>query len=253
MSRLSKLHQNPKHKEAEHTLFMRRLCYKIDGDAPTKMDCINLMQQYRHLYHAMEKRAADFINYEPLRFFNRPPWLARSALLSLDMTEMTSYLSANERNALDDGEYLYPAMQAMLSTIEHCSATELFAFFAVRGLGDVFGGQHLQRYNQKVFKNDPLSGHFYTSVSSEARSIAALVNEKSLFDNDSSAEFLFFDTVDAIFQQHVRMFEAMEQARSEFTVTNPYRQALKYVFWGASATLVVGASAYAIYHESAAP
>ncbi len=212
MSRLSKLHRNPKHELAENTLFIKRLRFKLADENPTRIDCVNLMQQYHHLYIAMEIRLAELNAKEPLDFFNKEPWAFRSQLLENDIKEMTHLLSKPAKENIDNSELIYPAVQTMLDEIKIANSNQLMAYYAVRCLGDVFGGQHLHTYNQRSFEPKPLTGSFYNSVKGSMKSIARFINNQELFSATEDRAFL--QAADQVFQNHLDLFKELELERT---------------------------------------
>lgn len=211
MSRLSKLHKNPKHELAENTPFIKRLRFKLDNEKPSRLDCVNLMQQYFHLYSAMETRLAQLNAPAPLAFFNHEPWALRSQLLKHDINEMKSLLSTSAQSNIESSEVIYPAMQIMIDEIMQASPVQLMAYYAVRCLADVFGGQHLHLYNQRSFEPKSLTGMFYNSVKSSMRSIAKFINNDELFSPEE--DLTFQEAAALVFKNHLDLFKEMEQER----------------------------------------
>lgn len=222
MSFLARMHKNPKHQQAEEALFIKRLRFKHVNELPTKADAINLMQQYVHLYQAMEERLNDFTEFAPLQFFATPPFDKRTALLRDDVAEMKSFLSREERLSLDDQTFVYPAIAQAIQRIKESNAIELFAVCSVRTLGDVFGGQHLNRYNQQVFAEDTLTGSFYGRVSHAQRLIGSFINGENLLTKVQEGDF--FRAVDEVFQVHLDLFSEMEAKREQRLKTLPPKE-----------------------------
>lgn len=206
MTRVKTLHNNPKHGLAENTPFMLRLRFKMD-EAPTKSDCINLMKQYHFLYAAMEKRLSELETTDALKFFATPPWNERSKLLKKDIEEMSLSLEPEESAFVDNDDYQYPATQAILKVLRSADKELLFAFFAVRCLGDVFGGSKLKEYNERAFNPTKLTSHFYLSVNEKVREIVGHVNKAEC------DEALLESLGDQVFQYHLDLFTEMETNR----------------------------------------
>ena len=249
MSRLTQLHKNPKHEQAENTPYILRLRFKNPASLPSKVDCILLSEQYVALYAAMAQRlslievssASSFLNL----FRGTPPWIGRAQVLQDDINEMIGHLSSTERDALSRARKLYPATKAMISDIENADAVRLFAWYAVRYLGDVFGGQALNAYTQRTFASTPLQGNFYGQVSTFTQTLSIHVNQAYLFVEEDKR---FLDAADSIFQYHIDLFNEMECDRPVI-VERPSVLKNRYVLFGLSA-IVVGAAYMALTEPS---
>lgn len=283
MSRLSVLHRHPLHLQAENADFILRMRYKAKNSFPQRSDSINLFIQLHFLYEAMESRLNELKasvivsanelkpshpnplsqggegissaetmtvaelktpgsdeRYDLLSFFDQSPWLNRSSKLAEDIQTMNSFM-ASEKHTLT--REVRPAFREAIEKIKTYGAVELLACFAVRCLGDVFGGQALHRYNQSIFSGKPLTNAFYGGVSKEVSSISQYVNDIVLTDTE---EVRFSTAVDDIFKAHVDLFQEMEGARNPI-VYSPVSDCNRYVLFGftvASAALSV-AMAYA--------
>jgi heme oxygenase len=191
--------------------------FKTPDDKPLKTDCINLFKQYIPLYQAMELRldelAADNQN---LTIFTKAPWTKRSQLLLDDVREMTSLLTEDEKQGLD--ETIKPAMTKLIEQIVHADALTLMACLTVRCLGDSFGGQALNKYNQQCFGDEHvLTGAFYNSAARKSQSQQSGMNLYRYIDTlDLSPEDnkLFLQQADTVFQAHLDLFKEMEEART---------------------------------------
>jgi heme oxygenase len=245
MNLFSSLHQLPEHTEAENTPFVLRMRLKNEDEAPSKLDAIHHMQQLRHLYQAMEERLKAFPGSERLSFFGKAPWANRSELLEQDIMAMRVRLSYSERAQLEPLEKIYQPFLEAVVTIEKSSELELLAFFVVRCLGDVFGGQQLKKYNDQTFGGEPLQSNFYDSVKANMRDITAYIKDESLMSEEEIEKFM--PASKAVFQFHIDLFDAME---SERPVLSPsYLPSMKdcqrYTLWGvgvavAATTAAVG-------------
>lgn len=214
MTRLATLHKNPKHKEAENTDFILRMRFKKENDAPLKTDVINLSMQYVALYEALEQRLNVIISEKTLylAMFNKEPWVGRAGQLRDDVSEMKSFLSRTEKRRLIDKDMQFPALQKMIDKIKQADPITLFAYLAVRCLGDVYGGQHLNEHTQKTFAKNKLKGAFYNGVSKQIKTLSTFVADAELTESE---ERQFFAAADDIFQLHIDLFKEMEQARAE--------------------------------------
>lgn len=212
MSRLTKLHKNPQHEQAENTDFILRLRFKKENDLPLKIDCINLSIQYMALYKAIELRLEQLItaNTLYLDIFNKDPWAGRSEHLKNDIREMRAGLSDVERPCVLEEDDLFPAVQEMIDQIAETDPVTLFAYLSVRCLGDAFGGQALNTYTQRTFENQILKGAFYGSVEKQASTLSTFVNNTPL---NIEEETQFYKAVDKVFKLHIDLFNQMEEER----------------------------------------
>jgi CRISPR/Cas system CSM-associated protein Csm2 small subunit len=214
MSRITKLLENPKLKQAENTDFILRLRYKKEHDLPLKTDSINLSNQYVALYKALEDRLNEVINYNTLylTIFNKEPWTDRSKQLKNDVIQMKTFLSSVERRRLINKETLFPAMKKMIDQIATADAVTLFAFLAVRCLGDVFVAQDSNGYNARLFSQGKLKGEFYNGVTKQTDSLSTFVSEAGLTESE---EIQFEKDADYFIQLHIDLFNQMEQERAQ--------------------------------------
>lgn len=214
MNRVRVLHNNPKHNLAENTEFILRLRFKKNSEAPLKSDAIILLQQYLYLYQAFEDRLEQLrkesIPY--LSIFYQEPWQSRTIALKQDINKLQQDLTTNEKNQLPKDSFVFPAMAAMIQEIKYGSPTSLFAFLAVRSLGDTFGGQKLNQYTKQLFSSKNFGGQFYQQVYRQTFPLVKFINEANLTVTD---EKLFFNIASQVFQYHIELFNQIEDSRKQ--------------------------------------
>lgn len=217
MSRLAKLHKHPLHDVVEKHPFKQRICGKLDGQIPSRVDAINLFIQYRHLYQAMEERLSVLCERDEtpvyLTFFNQAPWTGRANKLLDDITEMRINLAVNERAVVHQNDFIAKPVKAFIDVIQKADPVTLYAALTVRGLADVFGGSHLKQYNRCIFEGKQLlNSYFYGAVAGRAplRSISRLTNQTKLSKEENQ---LFDEMATATFQMHQDLFELFETTR----------------------------------------
>lgn len=245
MSILSQLHQNKHHQIAENTPFILRMRFKTN-ELPTRVDSINTFKQLRHIYQAMESKLAQYESFKPFEFFTKAPWAARSRLLSFDIHQMSEQLRSIENAAVIADDKIHEATQAMIDDIMDCDEYGLLGYLAVRCLGDVFGGQHLNDYNQRTFAGQKLDGQFYQSVKEQLKPISEYFKHLVL---SAEEEKRFHDAADRCFQQHVNLFAQMEKSRTavkNYALESGYtfKQTACFTLFGVTALATAGLSIY---------
>jgi heme oxygenase len=243
MSRLTKLHQNPNHKIAENSPFILRMRFKKDEN-PSRVDSINTAKQLRHIYQALETKLANYEDQERFDIFRKAPWQKRSQCLTQDINQMSKQLHITESNLVIDDDQIFDATQAMIDDIEQGDEYTLLGYLAVRCLGDVFGGQHLNDYNQRTFGKQKLDGFFYSGVSGQMRTMSKYINTFKLSDK---REEQFFNAAERCFEHHVDLFKQMEEARMPIRnyALGPegvfsFKQDVCYTLFGVAAIVATG-------------
>ena len=247
MSRLTNLHKNPNHKTAEDSPFILRMRFKTE-ETPSRVDSINTFKQLHHIYQALEAKLAVYANYEQLKFFRQEPWQERSKYLNLDIIQMSKQLHPSETMAVIGDDQVFDATQTMIDDIEQGDEYTLLGYLAVRCLGDVFGGQHLNEYNERTFAGQTLEGYFYNHVKGQTQAISRFVNQYEL---SSEQEEQFFEAANRCFEYHVSLFEQMEKARTPVRnyALKPrddfsFKHAACYTLFGITALATAGLSVY---------
>jgi len=239
---LATLHQLPEHNQAEETPFVLRM--RLKSGKPSQLDAIHHLQQLYHLYVAMEKRLQGFSDDSRLSYFNQAPWANRSALLKNDIEEMRALIPASQKSALEPLDKIYLAFETAIADIEASDELDLLAFYLVRCLGDVFGGQHLQGYTNKTFKGHELKGEFYKSVKQEIRTISAKVKASEYISEKDIPRFI--SKAKQVFQYHLDLFAEMETARPQieslYHKLPSYKSCQRATLWGVGAAATVAAS-----------
>ncbi|CEG58552.1 hypothetical protein [Legionella fallonii] len=250
MGRLMQLQQHTKYKEVDDTDFILRLHFKKANELPQKADCINLSIQYIALYQAMEKRLGQLISEKTLYLdvFNKEPWVDRSEFLKNDVRQMRTCLADAEKCRVIRDDHLYPATQEMIKKIEVADSVTLFAYFAVRCLGDACDAQALNEHNQRIFDGNPLTGEFYRSIFHQ---VDPLDNFVSQFAFSTEQEHKFYTAIDEFYQLHIDLFKQMEAERvlpeKSTSQSSYYKNSCRYALFALTAVAGLAAVATTAY------
>jgi heme oxygenase len=185
------------HREAERSPLMRRLL----GGPPDRADHERLLQQLLPIYSTLESLVAERAD-RPWLAAVWAPELARTEALKADLgaDAWAPRLPATER---------YVARLQGLDSAAATSTARLLAHVYVRHLGDLSGGQILQRRLGAVA---PLSFYRFGEPADVARLKARMRGGLSMLPADGEAADAAVDEAIWAFEHHLRLFDEVAMA-----------------------------------------
>jgi len=207
-------------------------------------ESLSLLDHYRHLcqllpiYEILEKKidSNDFSPLLPKEPVNLTTVLKQAEKIKKDISFLEQYIHGNNQNLLLESTQKYVASLAGIEVTKDEKANEILAHYLVRILGDLFGGQHIKSYVNKMYernnipKTNPDDG--VTFCSFEKNTLINLVNWlNSLLKDDRPKNLIVIDedplkiltskdyekiarAGNSAFKTHIELYEELEQSRA---------------------------------------